>query len=51
LKLNFVAGNQDTSALNDLGYSGFRATPLNETFDGSKFSFNGTITVWTVVNG
>ena len=35
LKLNFVAGNQDTSALNDLGYSGFRATPLNETFDGS----------------
>jgi hypothetical protein len=35
LKLNFVAGNQDTSALNDLGYSGFRATPLNQTFDGS----------------
>ena len=35
LKLNFVAGNQDTSALNDLGWAGFRATPLNYTFDGS----------------
>jgi hypothetical protein len=35
LKLNFVAGNQDTSALNDLGYAGFRATPLNRTFDGT----------------
>jgi hypothetical protein len=35
LKMNFVAGNQNTSALNDLGYAGFRATPLNHTFDGS----------------
>jgi hypothetical protein len=35
LKLNFVADGQDTSALNDLGYAGFRATPLNHTFDGS----------------
>jgi hypothetical protein len=35
LKMNFVAGNQDTSALNDLGYAGFTATPLTHTFDGS----------------
>ncbi|HEV8459643.1 MAG TPA: hypothetical protein VGQ38_02960 [Gaiellaceae bacterium] len=35
LALNFVAGNQDTSSLNDLGWVGFRATPLNHTFDGS----------------
>jgi hypothetical protein len=35
LKMNFVAGGQDTSALNDLGWAGFRATPLNHTFDGS----------------
>jgi hypothetical protein len=35
LKLNFVAGNQDTSALNDLGYTGFTAPPLTHTFDGS----------------
>jgi hypothetical protein len=35
LKLNFVAGGQNTSALDDLGYAGFRATPLNHTFDGS----------------
>jgi hypothetical protein len=35
LKLNFVAGNQDTSALDDLGFAGFRATPLTRTFDGS----------------
>src|SRR5205085_8186681 len=35
LKMNFVAGNQNTSALNDLGYTGFRATPLNHPFDGS----------------
>jgi hypothetical protein len=35
LKLNFVAGNQDTSALDDLGFPGFRATPLTRTFDGS----------------
>ena len=36
MKLNFVAGGQDTSALNDLGYAGFRATPLNHTFDGGR---------------
>jgi hypothetical protein len=36
LKMNFVAGNQDTSSLNDLGWVGFRATPLNHTFDGSR---------------
>jgi hypothetical protein len=35
LKLNFVAGNQDTSVLNDIGYVGFRATPLTRTFDGT----------------
>jgi hypothetical protein len=35
LKMNFVAGGQDTSALNDLGFAGFRATPLTRTFDGS----------------
>jgi hypothetical protein len=36
LRMNFVAGNQDTSALNDLGYAGFRAPPLNHTFDGAN---------------
>jgi hypothetical protein len=36
LKFNFVAGNQDTSALNDLGYVGFRATPLTQSFDGTR---------------
>jgi hypothetical protein len=36
LKMNFVAGGQDTSALDDLGYAGFRATPLTHTFDGSS---------------
>jgi hypothetical protein len=36
LKLNFVAAGQDTSALNDLGYAGFTAPPLNHTFDGSS---------------
>jgi hypothetical protein len=36
LKFNFVAGNQDTSILNDLGYVGYRATALNHTFDGSR---------------
>jgi hypothetical protein len=36
LKMNFVAGNQDTSILNDLGYAGFRATPQTHTFDGSS---------------
>jgi hypothetical protein len=33
LKMNFVAANQNTSALNDLGWVGFRATPLSHTFD------------------
>ena len=36
LKLNFVAAGQDTSALNNLGYAGFTAPPLNHTFDGSS---------------
>jgi hypothetical protein len=36
LTLNFVAAKQDTSALNDLGYVGFTAPPLNHTFDGSR---------------
>lgn len=36
LKLNFVAGNQDTSALDNLGWAGFHATPLTRTFDGSS---------------
>ena len=36
LKLNFVAAGQDTSALNNLGYSGFTAPPLNHTFDGGR---------------
>ena len=36
LKMNFVAGGQDTSALNDLGWAGFRATPLTRTFDGAN---------------
>ena len=36
LKLNFVAGGQDTSALNDLGYTGFTAPPLTHTFDGGR---------------
>jgi hypothetical protein len=36
LKLNFVAGGQDTSALNNLGYAGFTAPPLKHTFDGSR---------------
>src|SRR5262249_60861025 len=31
----FGAGGQDTSALNDRGWVGFRATPLDHTFDGS----------------
>ena len=35
LKLNFVAGDQPVSQLNDLGYTGFRATALNHSFDGS----------------
>lgn len=36
LKLNFVAGNQPVSQLDDLGYPGFRAIALNHTFDGSS---------------
>jgi hypothetical protein len=36
LKMTFVAGGQDTSELNDLGYAGFTAPPLNHTFDGSR---------------
>lgn len=36
LKMNFVARNQDTSALNDLGWTGFRAIPLNWTSDGTS---------------
>jgi hypothetical protein len=35
LKMNFVAGKQDTSALNNLGWAGFRATPQTHSFDGS----------------
>ena len=35
LRMNFVAGNQDTSAFNDAGYAGYRAIPLNHTFDGT----------------
>lgn len=35
LKMNFVAAGQDTSVLNDIGYAGFRATPLTHSFDGS----------------
>jgi hypothetical protein len=33
LRMNFVAGNQRTSVLDDAGYVGFRATALNHTFD------------------
>ena len=36
LRMTFVAGGQDTSDLNDLGYAGFTAPPLNHTFDGSR---------------
>ena len=36
LKLNFVAGNQPVSQLDDLGYAGFRATALNASFDGAN---------------
>jgi hypothetical protein len=35
LKLNFVAGNQPVSQLNDLGYTGFRATAVDHSFDAS----------------
>jgi hypothetical protein len=36
LKMNFVAGHQDTSALNDLGFSGFTAPPLDHTFNADR---------------
>ena len=36
LRMNFVAGGQDTSALNDLGWVGYRATPLTRTFNGAN---------------
>jgi hypothetical protein len=36
LKMNFVAGHQDTSALTDLGFSGFTAPPLNHTFNADR---------------
>jgi hypothetical protein len=36
LKLNFVAGGQPVSELNDLGYVGYRATALNHTFDATS---------------
>jgi hypothetical protein len=35
LKLHFSAAGQDTSVLDDQGYTGFRATPLDRTFDGT----------------
>jgi hypothetical protein len=59
LKMNFVAGNQNTTILNDLGYSGFRATPLTHTFDGSTRvndvlnspAFKSTFTTPSVMGG
>ena len=36
LRMHFYAGGQDTSSLNDLGYAGFTAPPLNHTFDGGR---------------
>jgi hypothetical protein len=36
VNMNFVAGHQDTSALNDLGFSGFTAPPLNHTFSADR---------------
>ena len=36
LRMNFVAGGQDTSALDDLGWVGYHAAPLNYTFDGTN---------------
>src|SRR4051794_15511248 len=36
LRLNIVAGNQNTSSLDDLGFAGFRATPLTHSFDGTR---------------
>lgn len=36
LKLSFVAAGQDTSAIDALYYPGFHATPLTQTFDGTR---------------
>jgi hypothetical protein len=36
VNMNFVAAHQDTSALNDLGFSGFTAPPLNHTFSADR---------------
>jgi hypothetical protein len=36
LNMSFTAAGQDTSSLDDIGYVGFRATPLNHTFYGSR---------------
>jgi hypothetical protein len=36
LRMNFVAGGQDTSVLNDLGWVGYRATPLTRTFNSAN---------------
>jgi hypothetical protein len=36
LKMIFHAGNQNTSALNDLGFSGFTAPALNHTFNADR---------------
>jgi hypothetical protein len=36
LKLNFAGVGQDTSVLNDLGFSGFRATALTHTFNADR---------------
>jgi hypothetical protein len=36
LKMNFVSANQDTSVLNNLGYSGFTAPPLTHTFNADR---------------
>jgi hypothetical protein len=34
-KMNFVAAGQNTSAWNDAGWVGYRATPVTHSFDGS----------------
>src|SRR5690349_11355942 len=36
LKMRFIAGSQDTSELNDLGYVGDREPALNHTFDRTR---------------
>jgi hypothetical protein len=59
LKLNFVAGDQPVSQLNDLGYTGFTATALNHTFDGSTRVqdvlnspiFSGSFTTPSIMGG